>query len=525
MATPIAAARSRLRCATLSSLETRARAGGASPHELPCHGSWCPYSTGSATVLAALPPVSSLLSWGTAYVIVIWTIRLGSIVFVPLRRSPQAAASWLLLIVFLPIPGLLIYLAIGRPTFPKWRADRFAKLAPFFVDTANRLAEHAPSGDGNAQDIIDLATRLGGLPAVGGIKIEFLDDYDDMIERLLADIDAARQHVRLLVYIFADDCTGRKVVAALARAVARGVACNVLLDPVGSRPWRRQTLAVLRRAGVDARETLPVALWRPRDRDDMRNHRKLFIIDGLIGYAGSQNLIAKDFRPGIINQEMEVRVTGPVVAAMTSIFIADWFMETQVMLEAAVVVPQPDGTTVGQLLPSGETYRLSGFETLLVWQIHSARERVVLTTPYFIPDAALINAMRTAVARGVEVVLIVSAVIDQKLVRLAQCSYYDELMSAGVRIYRFGHYLLHAKNVSIDGRLGIVGSSNVDVRSFKLNEEVSLLLFDTRTVTELEALQSQAEAKSEAIDLKAWRQRPKLHQVGEGLARLVSPLL
>jgi cardiolipin synthase len=476
-------------------------------------------------VIAALPPISSLLSWGTAYVIVIWTIRLGSIVFVPLRRSPQAAASWLLLIVFLPIPGLLVYLAIGRPTFPKWRADRFAKLTPFFVDTANRLDEHAPSGVGTAQDIIDLATRLGGLPAVGGNKIEFLDDYDEMIDRLLADIDMARQHVRLLVYIFVDDCTGRKIVAALARAVARGVACNVLLDPVGSRSWRRRTLTALRRAGVDARETLPVTLWRPRDRNDMRNHRKLFIIDGLIGYAGSQNLIAKDFRPRITNLEMEVRVTGPVVAAMTSIFVADWFMETEIMLEAAIVVPQPTGTTVSQLLPSGETYRLSGFETLLVWQIHNARQRIILTTPYFIPDAALISAMRTAVARSVEVVLIVSAVADQKLVRLAQCSYYDDLLSAGVHIYLFGHYLLHAKNVSIDSRLGIVGSSNVDIRSFKLNEEVSLLLFDAPTIAELEAHQAHAIVQSQAIDLQTWRRRSTLHRVGEGLARLISPLL
>lgn len=463
--------------------------------------------------------------WGAAYLVIIWTIRLSMLVILPLRRSPQAAASWLLLIVFLPIPGLLLYLVIGRPVFPKWRADRFARLAPFFADTAARLRDRAPIGHAEPQDIVDLATRLGGFPAVAGNALEFLDDYDGMIDRLVADIDAASNHVRLLIYIFADDRTGRKVISALARAVGRGVACHVLLDPIGSRPWRRRALAALHKAGVDARETLPVALWRPKSREDMRNHRKLFIIDGGIGYAGSQNLIDRDFRPGISNQEMEVRVTGPLVAAMTAIFLADWFMETEVMLEASIVLPPDSGEMISQLLPSGAAYRLPGFETVLVWQIHSARKRVVLTTPYFIPDDALFSAMRTAVARGVEVILIVSAVADQKLVRLAQCSYYDSLLRAGVRIHLFSHYLLHAKNVSIDGSLGIVGSSNADIRSFQLNEEVSLLLLDRPTIATLEAIQSDALEHSTAIDLQTWRRRSKLQQVGEGLARLVSPLL
>lgn len=220
-----------------------------------------------------------------------------------------------------------------------------------------------------------------------------------------------------------------------------------------------------------------------------------------------------------------MRVTGPVVAAMTAIFIADWFMETEVMLETEICVPPASGTAISQVLPSGATYPLMGFETILIWQIHNARKRVILTTPYFIPDDALISAMHTAVARGVEVILIVSAVADQKFVQLAQSSYYDDLLCGGIRIHLFGRYFLHAKNVSIDGNLGIVGSSNVDIRSFQLNEEVSLLLLDRPAIAKLEAIQAQALEQSAAIDLETWRQRPKLQQIGEGLARLVSPLL
>jgi len=476
-------------------------------------------------MIASLMSGTSLVFLETAYVIVIWAIRLFMIATVPLRRSPQAAASWLLLIFFLPIPGLLIYLAIGRRAFPKCRADRFAQLAPFFAETAERMAKATPLGHRISQDVVDLATRLSDLPAVNGNMLEFLDDYDDIIDRLIVDIDAARRHVRLLIYIFADDSTGRKVLAALARAVRRGVACHVLLDPVGSRSWRRRTLTALRVAGVDVRETLPVAPWRPRKRADMRNHRKLFITDGVTGYVGSLNIVDKNFCPGITNQELEMRVTGPVVAAMTAIFIADWFMETEVMLETEIYVPPASGTAISQVLPSGATYPLMGFETILIWQIHNARKRVILTTPYFIPDDALISAMHTAVARGVEVILIVSAVADQKFVQLAQSSYYDDLLCGGIRIHLFGRYFLHAKNVSIDGNLGIVGSSNVDIRSFQLNEEVSLLLLDRPAIAKLEAIQAQALEQSAAIDLETWRQRPKLQQIGEGLARLVSPLL
>jgi len=459
------------------------------------------------------------------YVITGWVIRIGMLVILPVRRTPQAATSWLLLIFLLPIPGLILFLAIGRAMVPQSRGKRFADLSPFFVETSARLEKDAVADTGRQDDVAGLAAKLGGFPAVKGNSLAFVDDYDSMVERLVSDIDGASLHVRLLVYIFADDATGTKVIDALARAVDRGVICHVLIDPVGSHQWRHGTLAALQRAGVEARDTLPVSFLTFRKRSDMRNHRKLFIVDGVIGYVGSQNLVDKNFRPGVTNQEMEVRVVGPVVAAMTAVFIADWYAETEVMLDTIIGIAPANGAAVAQLLPSGATYKLRGFETILVWQIHSARQRVILTTPYFIPDEALLGAMRTAVARGVEIILIVSAIADQKIVRLAQCSYYDDMLSAGVQIYCFGTFLLHAKTVSVDGRLGIVGSSNIDIRSFQLNEEVSLLLLDQPTAAALEAIQWEALVNCEAIDLATWRHRPKLRQVGEGLARLVSPLL
>ncbi len=454
-----------------------------------------------------------------------WLIRVVMLGILPLKRSPQAATSWLLLIFLWPVPGLILFLAIGRVRGSRSRHERILKLAPFLAETAAAIAQVGPPMPDGPHDVPDLAARLGGFPAVGGNALEFLDEYDGVIERLIADIDSARDHVRIMAYIFAHDDTGSRVTAALARAVQRGVVCHVLIDPVGSHRWRRQTLAALVQAGVNAQETLPVSFLNLRRRSDMRNHRKLFIIDGVIGYAGSQNLVNKTFRPGITNQEMVVRTAGPLVAAMTAVFVADWYCETEVLLQPLPCIAPRRGDMTALLLPSGAEYPLRGFETMLIWLIHSARERVILTTPYFIPDEALQNAMQIAIARGVEVILIVSAVTDQPLVRLAQCSYYDDLLCAGVRIMCFPERLLHAKNVSIDGRVGIVGSSNIDIRSFQLNEEVSLLLFDPGSVGELVARQEQAIAASEQLDLATWRQRSKLRQLGEGVARLVSPLL
>lgn len=463
---------------------------------------------------------SILAQSGTFYYACEWLVRLVMLLAVPLRRSPEATRSWLLLIFFLPIPGLLLYLAIGRPRFPAWRAQRLERARAMLSGPIARLPRIDTPGDAAT-----LATGLGGFPAVGGNGIELLGDYDATIDRLVEDIESARAHVRILVYIFADDATGQRVVAALARAVRRGVAVHVLLDPVGSHRWLEGTMAALRGAGVHVREALPFHWLRGRTRRDMRNHRKLFVIDGTIGYAGSQNIVDKDFRPGVENRELVARVTGPVVAQMTATFLTDWFLETETMPPGDIALPSPAGTAQAQLLPSGANYPVEGFQTLLTGQIHRATRRVVITSPYFIPDEGLIGAMRTAVLRGVQVDVIVSAVIDQPLVGLAQHSYYDDLLRSGIRVHLFRDYLLHAKNVSIDGELGIIGSSNVDLRSFQLNDEVSLLLHDAASVARLEAVQSGYVAGSDRLSMETWQARPRLRKITENIARMVSPLL
>lgn len=455
-----------------------------------------------------------------------WACRLVALAVVPLRRRPAASAGWLLLIMFLPIPGMIAFAIIGSPRFPASRVRRFQRLAPYFTAVGHRLAAGSlPHQPGPFTPVFALAHHLGHFPPVCGNAVGLIDDYDGMLDQLVADIAAARRYVLILVYIFADDDAGRRVAYALGDAVARGVDCRVMIDPIGSHRWRRAIGRRLAEAGVATCWSLPFHLLRGRTRRDMRNHRKLFVIDGRVGYAGSQNIVNKTFRKGVVNRELVARVEGPLVAEMEAVIRGDWFMET-------AILPQDDGPPVphagdvqAQLLPSGAAYPLEGFESLLVWQIHSATRRVVLVTPYFIPDDGLVGAMRTAVARGVEVDVVISAVVDQRLVNLAQCSYYDELLGCGIRLHAFRHFLLHAKNVSIDGNLAIVGSSNVDLRSFELNEEVSLLLYGGAAVDALVALQDGYIANSVPLDLAAWRRRWVGRRFAENLARLISPLL
>ena len=444
-----------------------------------------------------------------------WLIRIAAVIVVPLKRAPAAARGWLLLILFEPFIGLPLYLMIGRPTFPASRRRRFLSLSHLYDLPAR----------GPDTETTRFARALGAWPATAGNRVTMHADYDDSITRLIADIDAAERSVDLLAYIFASDRVGERVAAALRRAGARGVACRVLFDPVGAARWRKRTQALLRDSGAQYRQALPLRILKGFTRRDLRNHRKLYMIDGRIGWIGSQNIVAPDFRPGIVNRELIVRAEGPLATQMQCQFEVDWHMESQEPAPPPPA-PQPDaGEAVAQLLPSGPDYPVEGFQSLLVWQLHRAQRRAIIVTPYFIPDADLFAAMRSAVLRGVDVHLLVSRVMDQPLVGMAQRSFYADMLAIGVHIHRFPRYLLHAKNVSIDEDLAIVGSSNVDLRSFQLNLELSLLLLDRPSVFQVIAIQQKWLAESELLNAAEWAQRPLPLRVAENIARLFDSLI
>jgi cardiolipin synthase len=468
------------------------------------------------------------LSWPLLYVASEWAVRFVMLVYVPQRRSPAAARTWLLLIFLLPWPGFLLYAAIGRIKFPVWRMRRQRKISQLIRDIQQERPL-APALVPPPDSVASLVSALGDFRALGGNAIELLPDYDEAITRLAADIDAARKSVHLLYYIFADDESGGRVLAALLRAQARGVECRVLVDAVGSRKFGLKALfARLTEAGVPAREALPAGLFRRgAARFDLRNHRKVAVIDGRIGYTGSQNLVNPGFVPGFPNEELVARVAGPTVLQLQAVFLQDWYFETGELPghPAELPVPEPAGDSVAQVLPSGPGFERENAQELLVYLFHHATRRIVITTPYFVPDEPFLQALRTAVRRGVEVHLVVAHPVDKWVMALAQRSYFDELLRAGVRIHMYRPHFLHAKHVTIDDDLAIVGSVNMDIRSFALNAEVALLVYDPRVVVAMRAIQERYIAESLTLTREAWSRRPLWRKVAQNTARLADTLL
>ena len=473
-----------------------------------------------------------MLTWTTAYIVAEWVIRIAMLVYVPQRRTPAAARTWLLLVFFWPVVGLVVYWVFGRIYYPQRRIEEQARASRYVREAQSEMrAERAidpPPVDPLAARSAELVAKLGDFEAWGGNNVELLADYHGAIDRLVADIDGARNHVHLLTYILEDDATGQRVAAAMAAAARRGVTVRVLADAVGSKRGVARLGPGLREAGVEVIPLLEVGLFRRgAARFDLRNHRKLTVIDGTIGYVGSQNIVAPEFIPGCPNEELVARVEGPVVAQLQAVILADRYFETGEVAHDERHFPRiaAAGESVAQMLPSGPGYGRENAQTALVALIHAARERVVITTPYFVPDEAFQQALATASLRGVETRLIVSAHSNQRLTQFAQSSYYDRLLEAGIAIHEYEPRFLHAKHMTVDRSVALIGSTNIDIRSFALNCEASLVVYDERVVRALEAVQARYLAGSRVLDRAAWAARPLGTKVMQNSARLADSLL
>jgi cardiolipin synthase len=302
----------------------------------------------------------------------------------------------------------------------------------------------------------------------------------------------------------------------------------VLADALGSRGFRYEALALrLREAGIEAMQTMRIAFVRQRGaRMDLRNHRKIAVIDGRVAYTGSLNLVDPTFKPGLTYEELMVRVTGPVVLELQAVFVQDWYLETgKPIAETAFPDPVVTGPVPAQVVPSSPLYPRNNAQRLIAALVNSARKRAVITTPYFIPDDALLQALTTAALRGVDVRLVVPAQDDQILVSNAQKSYYGELLDSGVRVCRYGKRFLHAKHATIDDEVAWIGSSNMDIRSFVLNAEVVLLAYDRSVCADLGIVQERYFREGEWLDRATWAAQPLYRQVGWNLARLMSSVL
>jgi cardiolipin synthase len=405
-------------------------------------------------------------------------------------------------------------------------------------ETIRRIEPRALSGGAVAAPAVSpellpalrLAEQLSEFPVVGGNRFELLPVYGAAIEAVIADVDAAQHYVHMLFYIFEDDETGARVSAALERARRRGVVVRVLMDAIGSRGGLKGLAPGLRAAGAEVLPVMPLRLWGPNAaRFDLRNHRKIVVVDGRVAFFGSQNIVSANANRGMINEEMFVRATGPIVRHLHAVLLGDRYLETgDLPSESDSLAPAErleHHPGLAQVVPSGPGYNEGTAEAVMIALMYGARSRVVLTAPYVIPSDAFLAAMCHTARRGVAVDLIVDRESNKPLVQLAQQSYYDVMLKAGVRIHRHTGSFLHAKHLSVDDDVALIGSSNFDIRSFALNAEVSVLIYDHSLVADLRRVQDGYLRHALVVTLEERRRMRVGRRALENLARLTDSLL
>jgi len=480
-------------------------------------------------------------AWTIAVLVVDYVIRIIAVFVVPRNRRPTAGMAWLMAIFLWPVPGLLFFLLIGGNRLPKKRRRMQAQATQIISEVADReeasigtLLEDLPPGIGNA---VALGRSLGAQPMVRGNAANICIDYEGSIADMTAAVRAARKYAYIEFYIMVLDDSTADFFEAMREAVARGVEVRVLLDHVSAvrNPGAKRTRRRLDEIGVHWAYLLPVRPWRGEwQRPDLRNHRKLIIVDGEVGFMGSQNLVDSSYnkpsnlRRGLHWRDLMVRVEGPAALGLEAVFLSDWYVETGEAVRRLAEEPlqaSAPGELDCQVLPSGPGFGSENNLQVFVSLLYTAKHRISITSPYFIPEGAIMHALRAATARGVYVELFVSEIGDQAVVYHAQRSYYEELLKAGVRIFMYRPpYILHSKHFTIDDRVAVVGSSNMDQRSFNLNMEVSMVVHGESFVRDLDEVVGVYHANSRELTLEDWQKQPLRSQLLDGLARLTSAL-
>jgi len=456
-------------------------------------------------------------------------------------RLPVATSlAWLILVFFLPLVGAIAYLVLGEKRLGQKFSARTraikARYDNWLQDLPPEIRSDLQGLSPQARSLSRLTVTTANIPALSGNRLQLLDAAEPILGSMISDIDRAKKFCHLEFYIWTEGGMADEVGAALLRAAGRGVTCRVLLDAIGSANFLKgHLLEQFKAGGVEVAFALPVsAISVFKVRPDLRLHRKIVVVDDAAGYTGSFNLVD----PRLFKQDAGVgewidamvRLEGPGVLALNALFRWDWEVETDRDLDLRVesdgpsAVFQPGETDV-QVIPSGPGRTGNSIYQILLMAIYSARSEVVITTPYFVPDEAVSTALLTAAERGVKVTIIVPERNDSRLVHYTCRSYFDDMLAAGIRIFGFKGGLLHTKSVVVDRQVALFSSVNLDVRSFWLDFEVTLGVYDPDFAERLLALQDKYIEDSAQVDLQTWQQRPGKERFIENLARLASPLL
>lgn len=447
-------------------------------------------------------------------------------------REPASRLAWVVVIIVAPLIGMAAYILVGETNIGRKRITRLrTALHELPPPTEDACVAEVPE---RYVPLFRAGQSINLYPPVGGNRATLLPDSEATITAMVADIDAATHHVHVLFYIWLPDTSGVRVVDALKRAAARGVVCRAKADDIGSRAMIRsphwQDMAA---AGVRLSRAMPVGnpllapLW---GRIDIRNHRKIVVIDNRITYCGSQNCadaafeIKAKFAPWV---DIMARMEGPIVRQNQHLFASDWMSHEDEDLSDLLREPLTDIQPgfAAQVIGTGVTVRPSAMPEIFVSLMAEARRELVITTPYYVPDEFIQAALCASAYRGVDTKFIVPQRNDSWIVAAASHSYYAELLEAGVQIYEYVGGLLHSKTMTVDGAVSLIGSANIDRRSFELNFENNILLYDpdfTARIRDRQQHYIDASVLIEPAAVAAWSRR---HRLWNNTVAMFGPVL
>ncbi len=455
------------------------------------------------------------------------------------KRDSRSAIGWIALVWFSPFLGSLLYylLGINRIERRSRRVRHKGRSPKPLADTMGRLPvariPGLPLEASHFTHFVQLSETVTGQPLCEGNTIKPLWDGDQAYPAMLQAIEDAKHSVGLSMYIFNNDRTGNRFAEALGRAVVRGVKVRVLIDDVGARylySWHSIS-GLLRRAGVPTARFLPTFWPRSFAYANLRNHRKLMIVDGRIGFTGGMNITDEcwlSLQPSYaIIHDMQFLIEGPVVARMLEVFAEDWKFTTGESLDGERWFPtlEPRGTTLARGVSSGPGEDLEKLRLVLLGALSAARTRVVIVTPYFLPDADLIFALNITALRGVQVDILLPQDNDLRLVRWAETAQFAQILEFGCRIWIMPGPFTHTKLMLVDGIWTMLGSANWDARSLRLNFEFNIECYDLALAASLESNLEKNFAKAEPMTLAKLKQRSFPAKLRDGVARLLMPYL
>jgi cardiolipin synthase len=460
------------------------------------------------------------------------------------KKNSTSAVAWCLLVFFLPLLGPFLFLLFGyqhvyRPLLRKRRHKRLFQRQPAAVradspSDLDGLRGHGGgslrSAGGRVEVLSRLARSFGAYTATFGNQITFYEAGQPAFEAMLGDIRSARHHVHLEYFIFQPDATGRLFLETLAQKAREGVEVRLLYDAMGSRRLHRWRLRQLHKAGGKYSVFLPLNPLRRRIQINMRNHRKILVVDGRVAFTGGLNIgdeyLGNNPRYGFW-RDTHLRLEGPAVADLQSVFIEDWDFAASENLQKDVYFPTPstNGPHSVQVIQSGPDRELKGIREMYFAAILRARHRVWIATPYFVPDPGLLDALCLAGHLGVDVRLVCQYHPDKWIPFFAGRYYWGDVLNAGVKVYQYTKGMLHSKVVLVDGECASVGTANLDMRSLHLNFEVNCLIYSPEAVTELEAAFRRDLAASIRLERHVFARRPLAGRLIDNACRLLSPVL